>query len=337
VIKNEILKKILLIRFSSIGDIVLTTPIIRCIKTQHPEFELHFITKSSFTSVLESNPYLFKIHSFDGNFKKTVKELQSENFDFIIDLHHSLRSRRLQFALQKPSTSFDKLNFKKWLLIKTTINIMPKIHVVDRYFKAVAKLNVKNDLKGGDFFINPKTNLPDSVASFLKRPHVVALAVGSKHETKQIPVSKIRELIQSTTFSVILLGAKEDTQKAAEIIPGFEARVLSACGMLSIQQSALALSKCKAIITGDTGLMHIATALKVHVFSIWGNTVPAFGMTPYSPLDRSLFDLFEIPNLRCRPCSKLGFKKCPKHHFKCMLDHDIANISHQITTFLLRY
>ena len=329
------MKKILIIRFSSIGDIVLTTPVIRCIKQQNPETELHYVTKKQFASVLESNPYLSKIHCFDGSFSTMLNELQAENFDFIIDLHHSLRSRRLLMALHVPSGSFQKLNLKKWLLVKSKINILPKNHVVDRYFKAVEKLKIENDRNGADFFINKETTLPANIQTFLLRPHVVAIAVGSKHETKQLPVDKIRELLKLTTFSALLLGGKEDIAKAQEIIPEFEDRVVSACGALSLQQSALALSKCKAIVTGDTGLMHIATALHIHVFSVWGNTVPSFGMFPYAPKHKHLIDVFEVQGLKCRPCSKLGFKRCPKGHFKCMLNQDMMLIASKVTKHLL--
>lgn len=329
------MKKILIIRFSSIGDIVLTTPVVRCLKLHHPEAEIHYVTKKSFVSVLEFNPYITKIHGFDGEFKKLATSLIAENFDYVVDLHHSLRSKRLLLTLKKPSSTFRKLNFKKWLLVKTKLNLMPKLHVVDRYFEAVKKLGVKNDHHGTDFFIEPNLTLPDNIEHFLLRSHVVALAVGSKHATKQLPVEKIRELLNLTTFSVILLGAKEDVEKANEVIPGFEDRVLSACGELSLQQSALTLSKCKALVTGDTGMMHIAAALQVRIFSIWGNTVPAFGMYPYLPKKASLADVIEINGIKCRPCSKLGFKRCPKNHFDCMMNHDMTIIAHKISFHLL--
>ncbi len=220
-------------------------------------------------------------------------------------------------------------------MVKTKINILPKIHIVDRYFKAVKTLDVKNDLLGCDFFIDPKLTLPDHYEHFLQRSHVVALAVGSKHATKQLPVDKIRELLSLTTFSVVLLGANEDMEKANEIIPGFEDRILLTCGQLSLQQSALTLSKCKALITGDTGMMHIAAALQLRIFSLWGNTVPAFGMYPYLPQKSSLADIFEIDGLKCRPCSKLGFERCPKNHFSCMMNHDMTIIAHKISSYLL--
>jgi len=328
-------KKILIIRFSSIGDIVLTTPVVRCLKQRYPDAELHYVTKKNFAPILEQNPYLTKIHVFDGAFNKLANSLRAENFDYIVDLHHSLRSHRLLLRLQKPYSSFKKLNIRKWLLIKSKLNLMPKINVVDRYFKAASSLKVENDLMGTDFFIAPDTVLPEEVEQFLHRSHVVALAVGSKHATKQLPVEKIRELLTLTTFSVLLLGAAEDVEKASEVIPDFEDRVLSACGQLTLQQSALALSKSKALITGDTGMMHIASALGIHIFSLWGNTVPAFGMFPYCPQNPALADVFQVPNLACRPCSKLGYKKCPKGHFKCMLNQDMVAIAHKISTYLL--
>lgn len=329
------MKKILIIRFSSIGDIVLTTPVIRCLKQRYPNAELHYVTKKNFATILTHNPYLTKIHAFDGDFKNLAISLRAENFDFVVDLHHSIRSRRLLIRLQKPYTSFHKLNFRKLLLIKAKLNLMPKLHVVDRYFKAVSGLKVKNDFLGADFFIDSNATLPDDVEQFLHQSHVVALAVGSKHATKQLPVEKIKELLQLTTFPVLLLGAPEDVEKANEVVSGFEDRVFSACGKLSLQQSALALSKSSALITGDTGMMHIAAALNIHVFSIWGNTVPAFGMYPYVPKNAILADIFQVPGLACRPCSKLGFKNCPKGHFKCMLNQDMLAIAHKISTYLL--
>ncbi len=329
-------KKILIIRFSSIGDIVLTSPVVRCLRQRYPDAELHYVTKKNFAPIVEHNPYLTKIHIFDGAFKKLANTLRAEDFDYIVDLHHSLRSHRLLLSLQKPYSSFKKLNLRKWILIKTKVNLMPKINVVDRYFKAVSSLKVENDLMGTDFFIAPDTVLPEETERFLHRSHVVALAVGSKHATKQLPVEKIRELLSLTTFSVLLLGASEDMEKANEVVEGFEDRVFSACGKLSLQQSALALSKSKALITGDTGMMHIASALGIHIFSLWGNTVPAFGMYPYCPQNPAQADIFQVPNLRCRPCSKLGHKKCPKGHFKCMLNQDMVAIAHKISSFLLK-
>jgi len=333
--KNNILKKILVIRFSSIGDIILTTPVVRCIKNQIPDAEIHFVTKKQFACVIEDNPYISKIFTLDSKFGTLIKKLQAENYDYIIDLHNSIRSQRLILNLKKPSKSFPKLNIRKWLLVKRKLNLLPDIHVVDRYFKATSQLGIEKDQNGCDFFLSPELTLPQSVSHFLLKPHVVAIAVGSKHNTKQLPVDKIRELLSLTPFPVILLGGKEDRKKGDYILNGFVERVYNACGELSIQQSALALKQCKAIITGDTGLMHIAAALNIRIFSLWGNTVTDFGMYPYMPNREYRYDIIEVKNLKCRPCSKLGFEKCPKGHFKCMKDQDMVALASEITKYLL--
>lgn len=150
------LKKILIIRFSSIGDIVLTSPVIRCIKKQLPHVELHYLTKKSFSILMESNPYIDKIHLLNDNISLTIKELQAEDFDFIVDLHNNLRSFYIKWQLEKPVRSFNKLNIRKWLLVNLKINILPDKHIVQRYLDTVKKINVSDDGEGLDYFIPKK-------------------------------------------------------------------------------------------------------------------------------------------------------------------------------------
>lgn len=329
--KKEI-KKILIIRFSSMGDILLTTPIIRALKNKFQDSEIHFVVKSSFVETVVNNPHITKIHILDNNESELISELKKEDFDTIIDLHKSIRSLKFRALLGKKSYSFPKLNFKKWLFVKFKINRLPQIHIVDRYFKAVEKLNVENDQKGLEFVIPNDTNLPQDLNSFLDK-NTVVIAVGSKHSTKQIPVGKIEELIKFGIKKLVLLGGKDDAEKAEKIRKLSPETIYNACGKLSLTESALALTKSKALVTGDTGLMHLASALDVKIISIWGNTSPHFGMYPYLPNKKEMFYIFEIEELKCRPCSKLGFETCPKKHFKCMLDHDMEEIAEIIERF----
>ena len=152
--------KILVIRFSSIGDIVLTTPVIRCLKNQIDDVEIHVLTKKKFSSLYMTNPYINKVYEYDDTLKKNIEELKLENYDYIVDLQKNKRSIRVTRALRKPHSSFPKLNFKKFLLTTFKINLMPDIHIVDRYFKAVEKLGVKNDYQGLDFFISENNDYP---------------------------------------------------------------------------------------------------------------------------------------------------------------------------------
>ena len=152
------MKKILVIRFSSIGDIVLTTPVIRCLKNQLQEVEIHVLTKKKFSNLYKTNPYINKVYEFDDSLKRNIEELKIEHYDYVVDLQKNKRSVRVTRALGRPHASFPKLNFRKFLLSTFKINIMPDIHIVDRYFKAVEKLGVKNDYQGLDFFISEKNN-----------------------------------------------------------------------------------------------------------------------------------------------------------------------------------
>ncbi len=327
---KKTLKKILFIRFSSIGDIVLTTPVVRCVKKQFPDAEIHFAVKKAFSMIVSANPNVNKVHVLDKDESALIKDLKAENFELIIDLHHSLRSQKIKRKLNRPYTTFPKLNIQKWLLVNFKVNLMPDIHVVDRYFQAVEKLGVKNDKIGCEFFIPESTKLPENIDEFIKINHAIAIAVGSKHNTKQIPIEKLHELFGLCNENFILLGGIDDFEKGEQIKQGYEERVFNACGLLSIIESGLAVKHCGTIITGDTGLMHIASALNVHIISIWGNTVPAFGMYPYMPQTPDSFSIHEVENLKCRPCSKLGFEKCPKKHFKCMMNQDMGIIAAEI-------
>ena len=319
--------KFLIIRFSSIGDIVLTTPVIRCLKLQVPDAEIHFLTKHSFASILQANPYIDKVISIDKSVAEILPELKKVGYDFIVDLHHNLRSKKVITSLKKSSASFPKLNFKKWLLVHFKVNKLPNIHIVDRYFAAVARLGVKNDLQGLDFFI-PDSNSFDT----LKIPqefksNYVALVIGAQHFTKRMPNAKLIELCKHIKQPVILIGGKEDAANAEEINSACQHKIFNACGKFSLFESALLIKNAAVVITHDTGMMHIAAAFHKKIISLWGNTVPEFGMYPYIPSEPENNVSFEVLGLSCRPCSKIGKRSCPKGHFNCMNQQDITAIA----------
>ncbi|MGZ4033711.1 MAG: glycosyltransferase family 9 protein, partial [Bacteroidia bacterium] len=185
------MKKILIIRFSSIGDIVLTTPVIRCIKEQKPEIEIHYVTKKSFKGILENNPYITKIHSIEKDVKEITDELKKEKFDFVVDLHHNIRSMQTKKIIGKPSASFKKLNFKKWVLVNFKIDKMPAIHIVDRYMETVKKLGIKNDGKGLDYFIPAADEVQMSSLPLSHQKGYIGFVIGAKFYTKQLPIEKI--------------------------------------------------------------------------------------------------------------------------------------------------
>lgn len=309
--------KFLILRFSSIGDIVLTTPVVRCLKQQYPDAEVHYATKKSYKSLLENNPYIDKILVLENGLNELVKSLQSERYDYIIDLHNNLRTTIIKLRLGVKSFSFDKLNLQKWLLVKFKKNLMPNVHIVDRYMKTVESLGVKNDNKGLDYFIPEKDEMPlDWLPENFRNGYAV-YAIGGQHETKKLPLNKMIELCQTIQLPLVLIGGKEDVVISEQlIINSKNILIFDTCGKCNLNQSASIIKNAKIVYTHDTGMMHVAAALKKKVISIWGNTVPEFGMYPY----QTDFEVIENRDLNCRPCSKIGYKKCPLGHFKCMND-----------------
>lgn len=312
-------KKFLILRFSSIGDIVLTTPVIRCLKQQYAEAEIHYATKKQYKGILENNPYIDKLHLLETSDNQLIKQLKAERFDYIIDLHNNLRTFRIKLLLGIKSFSFNKLNFEKWLLVNLKINRLPQKHIVDRYLETLQSFGIVNDNEGLDYFI-PKGDVVDINSFGLEEKNYISFAIGGQHNTKKLPTDKIIEICEKQTKKVILLGGKEDEKAGDEIADKLGNHVVNACGKFNLNQSASIVEQSALLITHDTGLMHIGAALKQKIISIWGNTVPEFGMYPY----KTEFRIIENKNLDCRPCSKIGYKKCPKGHFKCMKELDVS-------------
>ncbi|HMU46762.1 MAG TPA: glycosyltransferase family 9 protein [Chitinophagaceae bacterium] len=313
--------KFLIIRFSSIGDIVLTTPVIRCLKKQVPDAEVHFLVRDKFYSVVQHNPYIDKIHVLAHSWELMIEELKTEDYDFIIDLHHNAKTLRIKSALRKKAFSFYKLNIEKYLYTSLKINILPKIHIVDRYLKTVESFGVKNDGKGLDYFIGEEEKIHQNDIPASHSAGFIACVIGGAHGTKKWPVHKWIEFCDQMDHPLILLGGKEDAENGNEIASKDSVKVYNACGKFSLNESADIVRRAKLVITNDTGLMHIAAAFKKPIISLWGNTVPSFGMYPYYGKSGGFLDLSDIVQVRklwCRPCSKIGYKKCPLGHFKCM-------------------
>ncbi len=342
------MRKILVIRFSSIGDIVLTTPVIRCLKKQIHDVEIHVLTKKKFSKLYHNNIYVDKVFEYDDSLKDNIAELKLENYDYIVDLQKNKRSVRVVKALRRPHSSFPKLNFRKFLLSVFKINIMPDIHIVDRYFKAVERLGVKNDLQGLDFFISENNNYPLNILPEEFRNGYYAFVIGGTYKTKILPPIKIVEVLKKINKPVILLGGPDDVERAKEILllvngqqttdNGVfsyqssdsqiqkESMILDMVGKIDLEQSASIVRDADSVLTNDTGLMHIAAAFHKNIVSVWGNTVPELGMYPYLPNEAERCHIVECKDVRCRPCSKLGFKECPKKHFRCMMEVDIKFI-----------
>ncbi len=329
--------KVLIIRFSSIGDIVLTTPVVRCLKQQLGA-EVHFLTKKGFRGILDANPYIAKVYTIQAKIGEIAEELKKEKYDWVIDLHHNLRSLQVKRLLRRPSRSFNKINLQKWLMVNFKWNLLPDRHIVHRYLETTKHLGIQYDGQGLDYFIPAAQEISlGSIAAvgelspvqrtMLQKGDYVALVIGAAHATKRLPLAKLVAICQGINCPVLLLGGPDDRNVGEQIADQAGAHVLNTCGQYSLHQSASLVRQSRLVITHDTGLMHIAAALRKPIVSVWGSTIPEFGMTPFYPEGMDHNTSVEVKNLSCRPCSKIGYAACPKGHFSCMANIDLQKIT----------
>lgn len=315
--------KILVIRFSSIGDIIYTTPVIRCIKQQLKGVELHYLTRDKFSFLLDNNPYIDRLILLKPHLSETISELKSENYDYIIDLHNSLRSTIVKLRLGIKSFTYKKERLKKWLAIRYKINTVKPVHLVDRYLESVKWLGIKNDHKPVDYLLKQDYELTKLLPASHQNNYI-AFIIGATHYTKRMPNEKIIGLCDKLNMPIVLLGGA-DVEKNGLIIEQYgNSRIYNTCGKLSFDESVFLVKNANKVIGFDTGLTHIAEAFNRPIVSIWGSTIPELlGVQPYR-VNQVYIAGVDLP---CRPCSKFGRPKCPLGHFKCMYDQDLDSIA----------
>ncbi|WP_116106777.1 glycosyltransferase family 9 protein [Lewinella sp. IMCC34191] len=323
--------KVLIIRFSSIGDIILTTPVIRCVK-QQTGGEVHFLTKKSFAATLRHNPYVDRLWTIEREVSEVAAGLVREGFTHVVDLHGNLRSLETKQRLwwghllagRRPPRmhTFDKLNFRKFLLTRFRLDRMPEIHIVDRYLGAAKDLGVSNDRLGLDYFIAAEEQVVGPEEDY------VAFVIGAAHATKCLEETQIGRLCQRIDQPILLLGGPGEAALGQRIAEQ-HAHVTNACGKYSLNGSADLVRRAAVVLTHDTGLMHIAAAYRRPIVSVWGNTVPELGMYPYLPAGPQPV-LAEVKGLACRPCSKIGYATCPQGHFECMREQNLQAIAQSV-------
>ena len=323
---NNIPKKILIIRFSSIGDIVLCSPLIRCIKQKYPDAELCFLTKKIFRDLVVHHPNISKVFSYKNSLNEIISLLKLEKFDLVIDLHNNFRSKMIRFLLGGKSLVYKKGNAHKFSLVFFKKSPFENEHVVERYFESVACLNIYNDGKGLSVFISNEMeqNYMPKIKSIGNKYAVLVL--GANHFTKTIPINKLEEIVEKIDCPIVLLGGNDQLEIGNQLSLKFP-NLNNHVAQTNLLESALWIKHAQYIITPDTGMMHVATAFHKKIYVIWGSTVPAFGFWPYygSKNEVRSIDII-VPNLSCKPCSRMGKSTCPKGHFKCMNDQDFTNI-----------
>ena len=289
--------KILVIRFSSIGDIILTTPVVRCLKLQ-TNAKVHYLTKKKYKSLLYSNDYIDQLFLLDNNFNSLLKQLEYECYDYVIDLHNNLRTKYLKLKLNVKAYSLSKDIIKRFLLINFGANLLNN-HVVERYFKTIKFLNITDDNKGIDFTLNK-----EEIIDYNFKQDYLAWCIGGTYNQKKLSVNQIKEVVEKINIPVVFLGGDKEAFYAQEVVRvSKHQKLVNFCGKLSINQSAYIIKYSKLFLTNDTGLMHIATSFKVPILSFWGCTKPSLGFYTFQPkmLSKNI-----VAKNSTRPCSRHG-------------------------------
>jgi ADP-heptose:LPS heptosyltransferase len=318
--------KILVIRFSSIGDIVLTSPVYRILQEQLPHgAEVHLLTQKCFAFVNEANPFINKIWSVEKSGMEVFNELKEENFDYIIDLQNSLRSRSIRKKLGALSFHVNKQNFRKWIQVNLGVWKGPIKHIVDRYIDTLKTFNVHNDGIGLEYFIPSSTNsIQDLLPNEFIQEGYTVIAVGGAHEGKRWSEENWTELSERFHEErIVWIGGKEDAIELKH-----SPKHLDLIGKCSVHESAQLIENAKAVICGDTGMMHIAAAFKKDIIGLWGCTTPDLGMGVYRPkpkVGEHMHTAYLQAKRKGRPCSKLGNHCKYGMHNKCI---DVIHVKH---------
>lgn len=303
---------------------MLTTPVLRCLKRQLQECELHLITKKVCGELLQGFPHIDRLIEYDGS-KEQEQKLSEEGYDIVLDLHNNHRSRRLRRCISTKTFVYRKENLGKFMLVLTKWDIMSGRHVVDRYFDAAKPLGVKNDGEGLELPMFDETGLMFDV----KQKYVV-IACGAQHETKRIPPEKIAQIAKGVGCRVVLVGDKADCKRMEAVT--LSDNVVNLCGKTTLQESAAVVANAAVVVTSDSAIMHVAAAYKRKVIAIWGCTSPRFGFWAYGTEHSD----FIAKGLRCWPCRRMGVEKCPKGHFNCMMKQDYAKVCESVNLLVCK-
>jgi len=294
----------LIIRLSSLGDILLTSPLLRSVKARYPDIKIDYVVKKQYADAIKYNPNIRKIFFYED------AEIDiTENYDLIVDLQKNIRSKQITKKIKAPIVSFRKMDIEKFLLVRFKINKLKFSSPIPvRYAQTIGDLSLDN--KGLEIFI------PDNIMSDFIEGNNIAIAPGSRHFTKMWPVEYyiyLGKILSANKFRVVILGGKTDSQVCGQIhkmVPNS----LNLCNEDDLLKTVSHMKKCRAVICNDSGLMHAACAARTPVLAFFGSTVKEFGFAPYNAKNLIL----ENNSLSCRPCSHIGRDHCPKKHFKCM-------------------
>ncbi|RYG23039.1 MAG: glycosyltransferase family 9 protein, partial [Chitinophagaceae bacterium] len=315
-------------------DIVLASPVFRCVKKQLPDAVVHLATKESFKMVTASNPYIDAFHYYNNDLAAFIKELKDEDFDYVIDLHNNIRSTRIRKALKKKTFVIDKQNIKKFFLTEYSAKFLKIRHITERSLDTVAKLGVSNDGLGLDYFVAKENVVPINDIPASHHAGFVAFVTGATYNCKKLPLQKMQELAVLIDHPIILIGGKGDFEEMEKVAAIDPVKIYNACGKFNLDESADLVSRAKLVISHDTGFQYIAAAFKKPIIALWGCTSPRLGFEPYYGekfISRAPRDFYKniFLDLHCQPCSK-GTDQCPLGHFNCMRKMDMKMVANEV-------
>lgn len=330
------MKKIAIIRLSSIGDIVLSTPLIRSLRNKYPESRIDFIVKNEYAELLSTNLHLSNVISFDhtagfAELRTLKKIIKKEKYDLLIDIHKNFRSVYLRnFAGSGLALKYKKDYVKRTLLVRFGLNRFKTIEpVYKRYFRAVETLGIVPDNKGTELPLTRNTILKVQTAltksGLRQNQSLIVLCPGAGFATKKWNTKGFAEvgdyLSKKYKTMIGILGSSEDYEDCESVQNQMQERSVNYAGMFSLLESAAMLNHSSLVITNDTGLMHIAQSQNTPVVALFGSTTRELG---YFPFPENSFVIEQ--DLGCRPCTHNGRNSCPKKHFRCMKDNKPGDV-----------
>lgn len=343
--RNADMQKILITRFSSMGDIVLTTPVIRALRRRFPEARIDYVTKHQFAELVQTNPHLTSISPYDSRtgfagLRTLGRQFREQRYDLLVDLHNNFRTRLLQGMVRPRQTvRFSKHLVKRTLLVKTGLNLYarPIMQVPDRYLQPLRSFGVENDDVGLELF--PTDEQYAKVAKIFRQHHltddelVIGLGPVASFPLKQWPVERFaevgQELVRRYHARILLFGGPADISCVEPLIDKIPHEPIMLCGQLTMLESAAALQRCAIFVGNDTGMIHIAAAMGRKVVDVLGPTVEEFGFYPYNVPS----EVVSKP-LPCRPCTHIGKGKCRIVTHACMQDILAEDVVEAVTRLL---
>jgi lipopolysaccharide heptosyltransferase II len=317
---------VLLVRFSSIGDILLTTPLVRALARRHPEAKLVYVTKRAMAPLVADNPHLTEVVTLEPGepIRHLARRLRQLAPTHGLDLHGSIRSAALRLLVRCRWAGYRKRKLPRALLIASKLDVYRRpAPVPERYFDAARRLDTRPDGGPPEFCLSQGAR--ERAAQWLGErglsgARIAALAPGAAHATKRWPIahwSALASRLRAAGYRPLVVGGPDDRGLAQQLVAGGgeESAAVSAAGECSLQETGALLEQARVVISGDTGVMHMATGVGTPVVALFGPTVSQFGFFPYSPralvLERAL---------ECRPCSATGTAVCPLGHHRCLAD-----------------